>query len=136
MKSAPLFSVLVLFGVLGCVFLGLAAGLANVASKEYVDYTLLGEPVVREYEFRIGGKYELVTVFLLVGGSVLAIGGNFAGISVLYRAQSVQSTVDTGISRNDFVGKAYVMCLQCKNKLPAYSKFCPKCGADVALKTN
>ena len=136
MKTLPLLSTLVLFGVLGCIFLGLAAGLANVVSKEYVDCSLPGEPVVREYEFRIGGKYELVTVFLLVGGSVLALGGNFATISMLYRAQSGKPIMDTGISRSDVVGQAYAMCVQCKNKLPAYSKFCPKCGSDVALKTN
>lgn len=91
---------------------------------------------MRECEFRIGGKYELVTMFLLVGGSILAIGGNFASISMLYGAQSVKPIMNAGIARPDILGRAFAACVECKSKIPAYSKFCPRCGADVALITN
>ena len=99
MNPAPLFLVLVIFGILGSVFLGLVAGLANVITNEYVDYSLPENPLVQEYDFRVGGKYELVTVFLLVSGSVLAIYGNIIGIYEYQAAKQRSScTIQAGVS--------------------------------------
>lgn len=137
MKPTPLpFFVLIMFGVLGSVFLGLVAGLANVVTNEYVDHSLPGNPVVQEYDFRVGGKYELVTFSLLLGGSVLAIGGNVMGIYALYDYQTARQQFQDEkkvVSTKPFAG-LLAICPQCKNRLPINSKFCPKCGADFIPK--
>ena len=136
MKPAPSFLVLIMFGVLGSVFLGLVAGLANIVTNEYVDYSLPGNPVVQEYDFRVGGKYGLVTLSLLLGGSVLAIGGNIVGIYTLYEHQALKqrSWDKKKIVPEKPVTKLLTICPQCKKKLPIDSKFCPKCGTDFIPK--
>ncbi len=136
MKPAPLFFVLVTFSVFGSIFLGLVAGLANVVTNEYVDYSLPGNPIVKEYDFRVGGKYQLLTLCLLLGGSVLAIGGNIMGSYALYEHLAVkqQSREEKKMMFED-TDRFLMVCPQCMNKLPMDSKFCPKCGTDFIPKT-
>lgn len=131
-------SILIAFGALGCVFLGLVAGLGNVVTAEYVNHSLPGNPIVQEYDFRIGGKYGLVSMFLLLGGAILAIGGNIMGFHMLYEYSSVEHRPYDGkwlVSEKTY-STLFVVCPQCKKKLPTYSKFCPKCGTDLILKTH
>ena len=136
MKPEPLFFVLITFGILGCIFLGLVAGLANIVTNEYVDYSLPGDPIVQEYDFRVGGRYGLVTLSLLLGGSVLAIAGNVIGIHAFYKykAAKQRSRDEEKIVPKKLVAKLLIICPRCKNKLQIDSKFCPKCGIDFTPK--
>ena len=126
--------ILIAFSILGYVFIGLVAGLANVITNEYVDYSLPGNPVVCEYDFRMGGKYGMITLFLLSGGVALAFGGSTIGIYTFYEPQGAQKHSKQRKIRSkaaDF--EPFVMCDSCGNKLPMGSKFCPKCGTDIKV---
>jgi len=120
------------FGILGCVCLGFVICLGNYVTNEYVDHGLPGSPVIQEYDFRIGGEYGFITLFFLLSGCVLAIGGNFACISMMQKQQlSRQSPIE---SKDRFAEKRVwnglvMICQQCRQMLPTESRFCPKCGS-------
>ena len=120
--------VLIAFGILGCCFLGFVAGLGGLVTNEYVDYSLSGNPLVREYDFRVGGKYEPITLFMLITGSFLAWTGNAIGLHMLYKGQH-----DKDHSEKPMVSETgrSLICPGCKRKIPPYSIFCPKCGTDI-----
>ncbi|MCW3985178.1 MAG: zinc-ribbon domain-containing protein [Candidatus Bathyarchaeota archaeon] len=133
MRTAAMPYVLITFGIFGSVFLGLVAGLGNIMTNEYIDYNLPGNPIIREYDFRIGGKYGLVTLSLLFGGAASAIGGYGTGFHILCKQSP---TIHHSNSEKCMVLQKTnvalpVTCPQCKKKLPTYSKFCPKCGTDL-----
>ncbi len=125
--------VLITFGIFGSVFLGLVAGLGNIVTNEYVDYSFPGNPIVREYDFRIGGKYGLVTLSLLFGGAALAIGGYGTGFHILCKHSPTihHSSSEKWVMLQKADVALLMTCPQCKKKLPTYSKFCPRCGTDI-----
>ncbi len=135
MNHASLLFAAITFALLGSVSLGLVAGLANMVTNEYVDRNLPGNPIVQEYEFRIPGRYGLVSLFLLIVGSALVIGGNAIGICAL--CERFPPKRHSGDEKDKGCGKPVAqlltMCVQCGKKLPINSKFCPKCGSDLKL---
>ena len=90
MKSHRLSISLIALSFLGYAFLGLTAGLVNLVTNEYVDNTLPDSPTVWEYDFRMGGRYWLLTGFLLIGGVALALFGSTIGIYSLYESREVR----------------------------------------------
>ena len=120
--------VLIAFGILGCSLLGFVAGLGGVVTNEYVDYSLSGNPLVREYDFRVGGKYESVTMFMLIAGSFLAWTGNTMGLHMLYKGRRDKDN-NKRPKMPEIVPS--LVCPRCKRRIPTYSKFCPKCGTDI-----
>ena len=120
--------VLIAFGILGCSFLGFVAGLGGIVTSEYVDYSLSGNPLVREYDFRVGGKYEPITLFMLITGSFLAWTGNTMGLHMLYKGRR-----DKDHNKKPGVPEIVpsLACPRCKRRIPTYSKFCPTCGTDI-----
>ena len=133
MRTLAIPYVLITFGVLGSVFLGLVAGLGNIVTNENVDYSLPGDPIIREYDFRMGGKYGLLTLSLLFGGAALAIGGYGTGFHILCEQSPMihHSNRDKQVLLQKTNVASLVPCPQCKKKLPTYSKFCPRCGTDL-----
>jgi len=133
LRTAAMPYVLITFGVFGSVFLGLVAGLGNIITNEYIDYNLPGTPIIREYDFRIGGKHGIETLSLLFGGAALAIGGYGTGFHILCKHSLTIHR--SGNEKCMVLQKTNVAlpvtCPQCKKKLPTYSKFCPKCGTDL-----
>lgn len=132
MKPNHLIFILAGFGILGCFFLGFVISLGNYVTNEYVDRSLPGTPVIQEYGFRIGGEYGFITLFLLLSGCVLAIGGNLTCIHILQ--QQKLPPENPSESNDRFTGKRvrngpFMICQQCGKMLPADSKFCPKCGS-------
>jgi hypothetical protein len=119
---------LIAFGILGCSFLGFVVGLGGVVTKEYVDSSLSGNPLVREYDFRVGGKYEPITLFMLITGSFLAWTGNTMGLHMLYKGRRDKDH-NKGPKVPEIVPS--LVCPRCKRRIPTYSKFCPKCGTDI-----
>ena len=118
---------LIAFGIIGCSFIGFVAGLGGVVTSEYVDYSLPGSPLVREYDFRVGGKYEPITLFMLITGSFFAWTGNTMGLHMLYKGRHDR---DHNKSRVPEIVPSLI-CPRCKRRIPTYSKFCPKCGTDI-----
>ncbi len=120
------------FGILGCVCLGFVISLGNYVTNEYVDHDLPGSPVIQEYDFRIGGEYGFITLFFLLSGCVLAIGGNLTCISMMQQQKlATQNPIE---SKDRFTEKRVwnglvKICRQCKQMLPIKSRFCPKCGS-------
>jgi len=118
------------YGVLGCFFLGLVIGLGNFPTNQYVDYSIPEAPLVQEYDFRAGGEYGFISLFLLVSGSVLAVSGNLMCIQLLYQSSATKRSIFGG--EREVKEKTntinYVICPQCWNRLPENSKFCPRCG--------
>lgn len=112
------------------MLLGIVIGLGNHVTNEYVDYNLPGNPVVKEYDFRIEGKYGLITVTLLVGGLVLAIGGNASALNMLYSNRQL-SPHEEKDGRLETTNEPSIKCPKCNKQLPIYSKFCPRCGTDL-----
>ena len=127
MPSAPPV-VLIALGILGCSLIGFVAGLGGVVTNEYVDYNLLGNPLVLEYDFRVGGKYGSITLSLLIAGSILAFAGNTIGLHMVYKGQH-----DKGLNNRHMMPEIVptLMCPRCKRDIPTHSKFCPKCGMDI-----
>jgi hypothetical protein len=119
--------VLIAFGILGCSFLGFVAGLGGVVTSEYVDYSLSGNPLVREYDFRVGGKYEPITLFMLLTGSFLAWTGNTMGLHMLYKGRNDKDDNKSKVPET----VPSLICPLCKRRIPTNSKFCPKCGTDI-----
>jgi len=119
---------LIAFGIIGCSFIGFVAGLGGVVTNQYVDYSLFGDTIVREYDFRIGGKYESITLSLLIAGSILGFTGNTVGLHMLLKGQH-----DKSHNKKPIIPEITptLMCPRCKRKIPTYSKFCPKCGTDI-----
>ena len=130
MKPNRMIFVLAGYSVLGCIFLGLVIGLGNFPNNQYVDYNLPEAPLVQEYDFRAGGEYGFISLFLLVSGSILAISGNLMCIQLLYQSSATKRSI-LGRER-EFKEKTntinFVSCPQCWNRLPENSKFCPRCG--------
>jgi ribosomal protein L40E len=125
---------LIAFSILGYVFIGLVAGLANIVTNEYIDYSLLGNPAVSEYDFRMGGKYGMITLFLLSGGVALALGGSAIGIYTFYEPQNAQKYSKQRKMKVETTDlNPFVTCDKCNRKLPIGSKFCPKCGTDITV---
>ncbi len=130
MSSVSIPLILVGFGVVGCILLGFVIGLGNHVTSEYVDYNLPGNPIVQEYDFRIGGKYGLITVTLLVGGLVLAIGGNASALKMLYSNRQLRHPEEKD-GRPETTTEPSLRCPKCNKHLPIYSQFCPRCGTDL-----
>lgn len=120
--------VLIAFGIIGCSFLGFVAGLGGVVTNEHVDYSQSGDPLVLEYDFRVGGKHGSITLSLLIAGSILAFTGNTMGLHMFYKGQH-----DKNHNKKPRVPEIVptLMCPRCKRMIPTYSKFCPKCGTDI-----
>ncbi len=132
MKPNYVIFVLAGFGILGCVCLGFVISLGNYVTNEYVDHSLPGTPVIQEYGFRIGGEYGFITLFFLLNGCALAIGGNFTCVSIMQQQKLVRKNPFEG--RDRFTGKRvlnglFMICQTCGKMLPADSRFCPKCGS-------
>ena len=120
--------VLIAFGVIGCSIIGIVSGLSGIVTNEYVDYSLSGDPLVREYDFRVGGKYGSITLSMLVAGSILGFTGNAMGLHMIYKNKNDES--DNKKPRIPDVVPT-LMCPRCKRMIPVFSKFCPKCGTDI-----
>ncbi len=134
MKPSVLLIVSIVFGILGSIFLGLVAGLANVVTNQYIDNSLPGNPIVQEYDFRLAGKYGWISIFLLTGGIVLAIGGNTMGIYALFEYQASKYTSKIQKERKvtkKSVNRLLEKCPQCKGEISPYYNFCPECGANL-----
>lgn len=127
-----MFVVSIIFGILGSIFLGLVAGLANVVTNQYVDNSLPGNPLVQEFDFRIAGKYGWISIFLLAGGIVFAIGGNTIGIYALFEYQASRRSLMSRKERKT-TGKSVGLekCPRCRVEISVYYKFCPECGVDL-----
>ena len=136
MRFGPLFIICIVFGIVGSVFLGLVAGLANMVTSEYVDYNLPNNPTIQEFDFRIVGKYGWISLILLVSGIVFAIGGNIIGIYAFFEYQTSKKT---SLSRDDSVStkksiRLFDECPKCGERVSSYYKFCPECGTGLTGK--
>jgi hypothetical protein len=129
-KRNRMILVLAGYGILGCIFLGLVISLGNFPTNQYIDYSLPEAPLVQEYDFRAGGEYGFISLFLLVSGSVLAISGNLMCIHLLYQSSATKHRIfeRERKSKEKTSSINFVICPQCWNRLPENSKFCPRCG--------
>ncbi|UCE95657.1 MAG: hypothetical protein JSV51_08060 [Candidatus Bathyarchaeota archaeon] len=119
---------LIAFGIIGCSFIGFVAGLSGVVTNEYLDYSQSGNPLAREYDFRLGGKYGSITLSMLVAGSILGFAGNTVGFHMLYKGQQDKNQKKPKIPKI----VPTLMCPRCKRMILDCSKFCLKCGTDIA----
>jgi len=117
--------------ILGIFFISIASLLANNVYEEHVDYTLPFHPIVRDYIFRAGGKYGLVTLFLILTGGVLSFVGPISGIYACYEylREKKEKTKTEEPS-----AQVVAICPKCKTRISVDSKFCPTCGADLRPK--
>ena len=123
---------MIAFSFIGYIFLGLVAGLASIVTTQYIDYSLPSNPVVWEYDFRLGGRYGMVALLILAGGVTLALGGSGIGVYTFYEPKSDQKPLRQRETRlRDIDLDLFIACHKCGNKLPKESKFCPKCGTDI-----
>lgn len=133
LRFGPLFVVCIIFGILGSALLGLVAGLANIVTNEYVDFSLPDNPVIQEFDFRIAGKYGWISLFLLISGIIFAIGGNMIGIYTFFEYQAFKKASpsrDHEVSMKDSM-RLFDECPKCRERVSPYYKFCPECGASL-----
>ena len=130
MPDASIPFILIGFGILGCTLLGFVVALGNSVTNAYADYTLPGNPVIYEYDFRIGGRYGLVTLTILFEGLILGIGGNALALKLLYSTRQPRRHEREGGAPETTTGPS-ISCPQCNKQLPHNAKFCPRCGTDL-----
>jgi uncharacterized membrane protein len=117
----------------GFSFLHLAAALTNMVTAEYIDHDL--SQVVWEYGFRAGGKYGLLTISMIMAGTVLCSIGLAIGFYVVYQywRTNIGEEKPEALTQKP-MAQILAICPHCKNRIPSESKYCLECGTNLQPK--